>query len=319
MLLAALVLIACGGGRDEPAADVRAAAPAGLIADSAAAVPGPDTTDVPAQHGSAEQPAASLPGGPETNSQTGAAAADPPPQRQSGGGQAGASRPVPATGSTAAPAMPTGATPAGAPTAGPTETVADAAAVLQRASAAYGNVRSLRADFVMRREIPALRQTITSRGTLYQRSPDRVALRFSDPAGDVILSDGEYFWVYYPSVNAQQVLQQPAAEGGRSGVDLQAQFVGNPSERFNATLHGTETVGGRQAHVLTLIPRQRAEYRSLKVWLDTRDSLARRFEIVEHNGSTRHFDLENLQTNVSIPDATFRFTPPAGARIISGG
>lgn len=280
LLLALAVLgSACGNG-GAPATDT--ATPALLPSDSAAQVAVPrDTVD-----------ARGVPGV-ESDAPTGSGEAAAPPA---------AGAPAPA------------AAPAGS--AGPAAAPDPAAAILRRASAAYEDVRSLRADFVMRRDVPLLKQTITSRGTLYQRSPDRIALRFTDPAGDVILSDGEFFWVYYPSTDPEQVMQWPAAQGGSSGVDLKAQFVGNPVERFAATLHGTETVGGSATNVLTLVPRQRAEYRSLKVWLDAGTSLARRFEITEHNGSMRRFDLDNVQTNITIPDATFRFSPPAGARII---
>jgi outer membrane lipoprotein-sorting protein len=218
-----------------------------------------------------------------------------------------------------APPAPAGSNPPSArsPPGGAPQSADDAAAILRRAAAAYANVRALRAEFVMQYENTLLRQKTTSRGTLYQRQPDRIALRFSDPAGDVLIGDGSHFYWYLPSVDAKQVLCMPASQGGgSSGVDLQAQFVGDPVERFNATLHANESVDGRAANVLTLLPRERAEYRSLKVWLDTRDALARRFEITEQNGTVRRFDLDNMAVNPSIPDATFRFTRPENARIV---
>ncbi|HSJ08384.1 MAG TPA: outer-membrane lipoprotein carrier protein LolA [Longimicrobiales bacterium] len=195
----------------------------------------------------------------------------------------------------------------------------EGAAILRRASAAYENVRSLKADFVMHYTNPLTRQDVTSRGTLYQRRPDRIALRFSEPAGDMLVGDGEYFYQYYPSVNAQQATRVSAGAADQSKVDLQAQFLGNPVERFDYTLHGAETVAGRQAHVLTLVPKVAADYRSLKVWVDARDGLARRFEITERNGVVRRFDLSGLETNGSIPDSMFRFTAPAGVRVITAG
>lgn len=195
----------------------------------------------------------------------------------------------------------------------------DGTQVLRRAAAAYEDVRSMQATFVMQFNNPLLRQQTTSRGTLYQQRPDRIALRFTDPDGDVILSDGEHFYIYQPSIDANQATQSPVTAGGGGGVDLQAQFVGNPTERFRYTLEGRESVAGRPADVMVLVPRQRAEYRSLKVWFDTRDSLARRFEITEHNGSIRRFDLSGLQVNTSIPPAVFRFTPPANVRIVRVG
>lgn len=195
----------------------------------------------------------------------------------------------------------------------------DVAAVLRRATAAYEGVQSLRADFVMHMRNDLLRQNTTSRGTLYQEGRDRIAVRFTEPAGDLIVGDGQSFYTYYPSVDAQQVLRVPAQGGDVGAVDLRAQFVGNPLERFNATLEGSEAVAGRAAHVVTLVPRQRVDYRSLKVWVDARDGLVRRFEVVEHNGTHRRFDLSGLAVNISIPDATFRFTPPPGVRVVNAG
>jgi outer membrane lipoprotein-sorting protein len=224
-------------------------------------------------------------------------------------------RPDGATSGSAQPQAPTPA-PAGDASAAQED---EGAAALRRAAAAYDQVRSMQAAFVMQFNNPLLRQQTTSRGTLYQQHPDRIALRFSDPDGDVILSDGEYFYMYQPSIDANQATRTPASPSAGGGVDLQAQFVGNPTERFRFTLEGTETVAGRPARVLTLVPRQRAEYRSLKVWLDTRDSLARRFEITELNGSVRRFDLSDLRVNPSIPAGVFRFTAPAGVRIVTVG
>lgn len=195
----------------------------------------------------------------------------------------------------------------------------DAAAILQRVSAAYAKLRSLKADFVQQMQNPLLRTQVVSRGTLYQRRPDRFLLRFSDPAGDLIVSDGRYFWIYYPSVDEKQVIRAPAGEGRAGGVDLQAQFLGDPLTRFTPTLEGRETVLGRSAFVLTLLPKQPVGYRKLRVWIDARDHLVRRFELTEENGSVRHFELSNVQTNPTLGDELFRFTPPAGAHVVDRG
>ena len=209
-----------------------------------------------------------------------------------------------------------GARGAAAPAANATDPQDEGVRALRAAAAAYEQLRSLRAGFTMVVQNPLLRRTTTSRGTLYQRSPDRIKLEFTDPVGDVIVGDGTWFWIWYPSVDSLQVMRSPAAQAGSAGVDLRAQFVGNPLERFRHVLNGTETVADREATVLTLIPIEDAGYRQLMVWIDARDGLARRFEITEHSGLTRRFDLERLEINPALADAIFRFTPPAGARII---
>ncbi|MEX0891439.1 MAG: outer membrane lipoprotein carrier protein LolA [Gemmatimonadota bacterium] len=189
---------------------------------------------------------------------------------------------------------------------------------LRRAAAAYEDVRALSADFVLTAQNPLLRSTSTSRGTLFQRSPDRLLLRFSEPAGDRVVVDGTWIWTYYPSADSSQVIRTSAGQG-TGGVDLRAQFIGEPERRFAAERTGTEAVGGRQADVLKLLPRERAAYRELRVWVDRQDGLARRFEIVEANGAVRRFDLSGLRVNPNLADDLFRFEPPPGVRVITAG
>jgi outer membrane lipoprotein carrier protein len=190
----------------------------------------------------------------------------------------------------------------------------ETARALKQAATAYAGIRSMRADFVLSNENPLLGKRTTSRGSLAQRQPDRFLLRFTQPAGDVIVGDGEYFWVYYPSVDAKQVLRTRAAAAG--GLDMQAQFIGDPTRRFQYTDQGLSEVAGRSARVITLVPREPSGYRSLKVWLDQRDHLVRRFELTNENGVVQHFELSNLEVNPALSNDLFRFTPPPDAKII---
>lgn len=186
-------------------------------------------------------------------------------------------------------------------------------AILRATSRAYEDLRSFRATFEQTLQNTLLGRTTRSVGTLYQRQPDRFLMDFSDPAGDRIVSDGRYFWMYFPSVDAKQVIR---SSGGARGLDLHSQFIGDPVERFETTYHGTEAVHGRRAHVMTLVPRQALGYQRLKVWIDANDHLVRRFELTENNGNIRHFVLDDLTKNPSLSDDLFEFTPPAGSQVV---
>jgi outer membrane lipoprotein carrier protein len=217
---------------------------------------------------------------------------------------------APAPGTAAAPAGPNAATPAP----GEARSQDRAAAILTQAETAARGVRSLEADFTQTLSIPLLNQTQRSTGKLYQRKPDRFLMRFSDPAGDVIVADGRHFWLYYPSTDRTQVMRTSIAAGGEA-VDLQAQFLSNPNQRFVATVAGQESVGGRAADVLTLVPRGASPYKILKIWVDREDHLVRRFEMTEENESVRRVELRNLRTNHTLDNSLFTFTPPAGAQV----
>jgi outer membrane lipoprotein carrier protein len=203
---------------------------------------------------------------------------------------------------------------AGAEAAAPAETAPDAAASLARSEKAYAGVRSMKADFVQRVTVPLLGSDQTSRGEFYQRKPDRILLKFSEPAGDIMVGDGHYFWLYYPSTDRTQVIRAKMSDAGGQ-VDLQQEFLSNPTARYVATLVGKEAVDGRPAQVLTLVPKGRSPYRLIKIWVDEKDALVRRFEILEENESVRRLEFRNLALNVDLPDALFAFTPPAGAQV----
>ncbi|HEX8391782.1 MAG TPA: outer membrane lipoprotein chaperone LolA [Longimicrobium sp.] len=285
--LAALALAACGGREGSGAA-----------------------SDSPSEGRTAPRPPAAQPAG----SQTAAPAPVVPGAAEAPAGTVAA--PVP--GAAAAPAATApGKAPAAAngAAAAPAASAQDRAGqILAGAERAANGIRSFEADFTQSLTVPLLNNTQRSTGKMYQRKPDRFLMRFSDPAGDIIVADGRHFWLYYPSSDRTQVVRTSIAEGGQA-VDLQAQFLSNANQRFVATLVGEESVGGRPAHVLTLVPRTASPYKLLKVWVDKEDAIVRRFEMTEENNSVRRVDLRNVRTNHALADDLFIFTPPAGARV----
>jgi outer membrane lipoprotein carrier protein len=194
----------------------------------------------------------------------------------------------------------------------------DAVRMLRRTAQIYTNMSGMQAAFTMFVRNPLLGTSVTSHGTLYQRRPDRIRLDFSDPEGDVIVGDGEFFWVYYPSVDPVQVTKTPAA-GTAGVVDLQAQFVGDPITSFDHTVDGRDAVAGRDALAITLVPRTSRGYAKLKIWIDAQDNLVRRFEITDPNGVTRLLDLRDLEISPTLADSLFRFTPPPGTHVVERG
>jgi outer membrane lipoprotein carrier protein len=227
-------------------------------------------------------------------------------------------------------ATPTGTQPAAAPSAerpsgpNPGEPAAaetqpgsrqdQANAILRRVEATSEGIRTFEADFVQSLKVPLLGTDTRSTGKLYQRRPDRFAMRFTDPAGDVMVADGRHFWIYYPSNDRTQVIRTSIAQVGEQ-ADLQKQFLSNATERFVPTLNGEEVVGGEATWALTLVPKRQSPYKVIRIWVDKDDSLVRRFEMTEENDSVRRLELRNIRVNGPVSDALFAFTPPAGTQV----
>ncbi len=195
----------------------------------------------------------------------------------------------------------------------------DAGPVLDRAVAALRQVTTLRADFTQRIRDPMVGTDETTSGQLALRRPDKFAMRWERPKGDVILQDGQALWVYLPSTAPRQVVR--TALTGRPGESMNfvEEFLDRPRDRFTITYVRADSVATRAADVLSLVPTQAsATYQRVLIWVDRGDGLARRFEIEEASGVMRRITLDHLRVNVPIPASGFVFKVPNGVRVIDG-
>lgn len=186
--------------------------------------------------------------------------------------------------------------------------------ILDKASRAYEQVTTLKSDFVQTIEIPAMETEKEGRGVVYQKKPNYFLMKFDQPAGDMVVADGEWFWMYYPSAHPDQVIRT-AIDQSSTNATLGQQFLVNPTARYVATYVQEENVGDRPAHLIALVPKFDAPYTLVRVWVDAEDFLVRKFEIHEQNDTVRTLTLRNVQTSIELPDDLFHYTPPPGVEV----
>ena len=189
--------------------------------------------------------------------------------------------------------------------------------ILDHAGAAFQEMQTLTADFVQVITNPMIGGPDTTRGRLYQQRPSRFAMRFSDPAGDRIVADGRYLWLYTPSSAPGQVIRGRIPETGTTGPNLIAQFVERPRERYRARYVRADSTGAGWVDAVALTPRDSSlPYSGAMVWVGRGDGLVRRIEIAEANGQQRVIALRQVRVNVAIAAREFRFAPPAGVTVV---
>lgn len=208
--------------------------------------------------------------------------------------------------------------PARAQPPGGTGTGADAAVrAMEEAAARYQGVEAVCATFRQVVDVRLLGRRVESAGRVCQRRPNLFSMRFDDPAGDMVVSDGEHVWVYYPSVQEDQVVRYPATTApGR--YDVFRAFLEDPAAKYRVSDAGAEAVADRDCRIVELRPRGDAAFRRARVWLDLREHVIRRLEVHHENGNVRTMDLADLDFAPRIEPNLFVFRTPDGARVLDG-
>lgn len=193
----------------------------------------------------------------------------------------------------------------------------DAGALLREASRVYRNLTSLQADFEQVIEDRMLVDTLTSRGTLLQAGEAKLSMRFRDPEGDLIVSDGRHVWFFLPSSAPNQVIRMPVPSDPVYGPNMLARVLDRPEERYRSQYLGVDTLDGHPTHKIELHPlSDDPPFTRAVVWLDRVTSLPRRIDLDEPSGQHRRLLLRAIRPNVPVLPSAFRFDPPRGVRIV---
>lgn len=192
----------------------------------------------------------------------------------------------------------------------------DGVAVVQRAATAYAALSAFQADFVQVIADPMI-GTFTSKGRLTQSGANKLAMRFTDPDGDAIVMDGTWIWVYTPSTTPGQVLKAAIAGGDGFGPNVVAWLLDRPAQRYQVRYVRADTLSGHVTDVVALSPRDpNMPFTEATLWLDRHDALPRRLEVIERSGSRRTLALDHVLADPRVRPSVFRFTPPAGVRVV---
>jgi outer membrane lipoprotein carrier protein len=196
--------------------------------------------------------------------------------------------------------------------------------------ARYRTAKTLQATF-LERYAENGRVLRTEAGTAYFRRPGKMRWEYERPEKDLFLVDGKSAWFYVPTDHT--VTRVPAKQSGDlrtplallagqmkiSRICSRVELAENEKplregdavlrcqvrgQRQDASAHEKEDVSGGADAVLFEVARDNGELARL---------------IVRQAGSVEvEFRFENWRFNPAIPDAMFRFEPPAGVAIVNG-
>lgn len=178
----------------------------------------------------------------------------------------------------------------------------------------YAEAQDLKAQFTQHYTFVIHDKTRTSSGIVFFKKPGKMRWDYKQPVPKVFVADGETLWVYEPEDN--QVFKRKLADAQLPVALTFMSGEGKLSETFDATLL---PAGKDGAIVVQLIPKKsEGHYRSLRLEVDPATFAVRASTVVDPQGNTNRLVFSDVKTNAGLPDAGFKFTPPAGVRVLTG-
>ena len=146
----------------------------------------------------------------------------------------------------------------------------------------------------------------------------RVKLEISKPMPQSLLIDKGKLQLYTP--NLKQV-QEASITGHQDKVEMfMALGFGQSSQdlknNFDVSLTGEEVVDGKKTSILELTPKNRAMFKSVRMWMDQDKWVAVQIKTTENSGDYMVLKFSNVKLNAGIPDSVFDLKMPKDVRVI---
>jgi outer membrane lipoprotein carrier protein len=171
---------------------------------------------------------------------------------------------------------------------------------------ALEKLSTYRAEFVQELHIPEFESIQTAAGTLFVARPDRFLLNFSSPAGDMMMADSQFVWIY--SAENRQAIKQSL--GLSAGFRT---FLLDYDELYNLEVIDTDVDGMWKVRLIPKTGEKQVE--DLILWFDNKSFLLKRLEYVDLNLNRTVYQFSKIEVNSPISSRRFTFKPPPGTEI----
>jgi outer membrane lipoprotein carrier protein len=194
----------------------------------------------------------------------------------------------------------------------------DLQTVLDRMQKRYDQAKDFHSRFSQNYSRAVVGRATLSTGTITFKKPGRMRWDYDNPEPRMFLSNGQVLWLYEPS--EKQAFKQDLKTSQLPAALAFLMGKGKITDEFDVTF-AKDTKHGRPGDFrLALAPKQpQSAYKSILFVVDPKEFLVRESVLVDSQGNTNHFTFDGLEVNGKIADAVFKWTPPAGVRVVDTG
>jgi len=195
----------------------------------------------------------------------------------------------------------------------------DVQAVVAKVQKRYDEAADFKARFTQTLTSATLKRTTSSAGQVTFKKPGRMRWDYEKPDKSSYITDGGVLWLYEP--DDRQAFKQDLKSSQLPSALAFLLGKGKLASEFDISFGPDRGVSGTEKnYVLSLTPKTpQAQVKALLFVVDPHDWFVRQSEITDAQGNTNIIVFADVVMNSRVPDALFKFSPPAGTRVIDTG
>ena len=188
----------------------------------------------------------------------------------------------------------------------------------------YDQSTSFQAEFRQQQYTKVYDRTESARGRVVFEKPGKMRWDYAEPNGQVFVSDGAQLLVYQPPEEGErhgQLIERSMNEHQLPQAFSFLTGTGRLDRDFRFRLLDARREGFRGGYVLELRPREPTpQYDRVLFFVrlmergGRRAGVIHRVLIIDSAGNRNRFDFSSMRFPGDVPDARFRYRPPAGTR-----
>jgi outer membrane lipoprotein carrier protein len=175
----------------------------------------------------------------------------------------------------------------------------------------YNHLASLRTAYT--EHYAGMGMDRTEIGTLLLKKPGRMRWNYAEPVGKVFVLDGKFGWFYTPGDAQAQRIPAKQLDDLRSPLRF---LLGHT--QLQKELDGLTVTPAGSGFAITGVPKGMAERLKLLTLVVSPAGAIDRMRLEEGDGAVTEFTFSQMQEDVPVSDADFKFTPPAGVTVVQG-
>jgi outer membrane lipoprotein carrier protein len=191
----------------------------------------------------------------------------------------------------------------------------DVRAVVAEVQKRYDGAADFRARFTQTMTSSAMGRKTNSAGEVTFKKPGRMRWDYEKPEKSSYISDGSVLWLYEP--DDKQAFKQKLESSQLPAALSFLTGKGKLATEFDIAFAGKSSYGSPGDYLLSLSPKApQAQIKSILFVVDPRTFDVRESVITDAQGNVNDLVFADIRVNTRVADALFKFTPPAGTRVI---